>query len=178
MYRILFIGLLLSGLSFEACLQTSSEKPSVEVQSTFVDLHGDTIHAIEKSEKEWKKQLNDLEYNVLRDKGTERAFSGKFNKFKREGIYTCNACELSLFSSASKFNSGTGWPSFFEPIDSTHILEVTDSAHGMKRVEVVCRRCGGHLGHVFEDGPKPTGLRYCLNSVSLSFDPKGDTSEK
>jgi peptide-methionine (R)-S-oxide reductase len=178
MYRMFLIGLLLAGFSFEACLQSNGEHSSVEEQISFVDAAGDTIHPVQKSEEEWKQELDASAYHVLREKGTERAFTGKFNKFKQAGVYTCNACGLSLFSSDAKFNSGTGWPSFFKPLDETHILEVTDSSHGMKRVEVLCRRCGGHLGHVFEDGPKPTGMRYCLNSVSLAFEPEGDSTEE
>ncbi len=181
MYRILLIGLLLSSFSFEACLQSNgaqNDTPELVVdQASFVDEKGDTIHTIQKSEDEWKQELDAQSYQVLREKGTERAFTGKFNKFKQAGVYTCNACGLSLFSSDAKFNSGTGWPSFFQPIDTTHILEITDSSHGMKRVEIVCHRCGGHLGHVFEDGPKPTGMRYCMNSVSLDFEPADGTTE-
>ncbi len=178
MFRLILASLLLSVLSFEACLQSNADHPSAAAPSMIVDALGDTILPIQKSDEEWKKELNPTEYNVLREKGTERAFTGKYNKFKQAGVYTCNACDLTLFSSDAKFNSGTGWPSFFQPIDSTHILEITDASHGMKRVEVVCRRCGGHLGHVFEDGPPPTRLRYCMNSVSLDFEADEDAAEE
>jgi peptide-methionine (R)-S-oxide reductase len=123
-----------------------------------------------KSEAEWAKILAPEAYNVLREKGTERAFTGEYWQNSKTGIYTCSACKLPLFSSETKFKSGTGWPSFYEPIDSTHVGEIIDATYGMSRTEVVCNRCGGHLGHVFPDGPQPTGLRYCINSVSLKFD--------
>ena len=123
-----------------------------------------------KSEAEWAKTLSSEEYKVLREKGTERAFTGEYWQNSKTGVYNCAACQLPLFSSQTKFKSGTGWPSFYEPIDSTHVGEIIDNTYGMSRTEVVCNRCGGHLGHVFPDGPRPTGLRYCINSVSLSFD--------
>jgi peptide-methionine (R)-S-oxide reductase len=127
---------------------------------------------IVKSEDEWKKQLDPKAYDVLRKHGTERAFSGTFNEHKDEGIYVCAGCGLELFESKTKFDSGTGWPSFYAPLKKEHIGETEDSNWGMKRTEVHCPRCGGHLGHVFPDGPKPTGLRYCINSVSLDFKKK------
>lgn len=125
---------------------------------------------IVRSPEEWKSKLNRQEYYVLRESGTERAFSGEYWDNKKEGTYTCRACELPLFTSTTKFRSGTGWPSFYEPIDDQRIIEKSDRTHGMSRVEVLCARCSSHLGHVFPDGPKPTGLRYCINSVSLLFE--------
>lgn len=131
-------------------------------------------YKVNKSEQEWRKVLSKEAYEVLRKKGTERAFSGKFNNHKKKGIYTCAACGQELFSSASKFDSGTGWPSYFEPIRKEAVHEERDQSHGMLRAEVLCGNCGGHLGHVFNDGPKPTGLRYCINSVAMGFVKAGE----
>ena len=121
------------------------------------------------SDSQWKARLSDLEFYVLREKGTERAFTGDLWDNKAKGTYVCAGCKLPLFESETKFRSGTGWPSFYEPISETNVAEETDNKYGMSRTEVLCSRCGGHLGHVFPDGPKPTGLRYCINSVSLDF---------
>ena len=124
------------------------------------------------TDAQWKERLGSQEFKVLREQGTERAFSGEFWDHKGEGTYVCGGCGAELFSSDTKFKSGTGWPSYYEPINKTAIGEHTDRTWGMTRTEVHCARCGGHMGHVFRDGPAPTGLRYCINSVSLDFVPK------
>lgn len=127
---------------------------------------------VELSDQEWRQRLSAEQYEVLREKGTERAFSGKYAHSKDTGTYVCAACGTPLFDSKTKFESGTGWPSFYQPLAPDAVHTETDSTYGMMRTEVECASCGGHLGHVFEDGPAPTGLRYCINSVSLDLKPE------
>ena len=125
---------------------------------------------IEKTDREWREELTPGQYEVLRQKGTERAFTGEYVHEKRDGTYRCAGCGAELFSSETKFDSGTGWPSFTEPADRAHVQLHDDLSYGMRRIEVDCAACGGHLGHVFPDGPGETGERYCINSCSLAFD--------
>jgi peptide-methionine (R)-S-oxide reductase len=175
-------------LSFMSC-KSNSQKVDTEVPSTkdvaprselevknkttetsFKNSKGEVIEKVVKSTEEWKAELGPQEYYVIREKGTERSFTSSLLKNKEVGVYTCGACDLPLFASETKYKSGTGWPSFYQPIDKEVILEDTDYDLGYARTEVLCRRCEGHLGHVFKDGPKPTGLRYCINGVSLNFE--------
>ena len=131
------------------------------------------INRIEKTDEQWRQELTPEAYKVLRRKATERPFPGAYTHSKDDGIYRCAACDAELFSSDTKFDSGTGWPSFFKPYEESHIKRLRDTSYGMVRVEEVCARCGSHLGHVFPDGPRPTGERHCPNSVSLGFTEKG-----
>jgi peptide-methionine (R)-S-oxide reductase len=153
--------------------QPEGQKPTTRPAAT------GPVEKVEKSEEEWKKILSPEEYRILRQKGTERAFSGKYDKFYEPGTYSCAACGFELFKSDTKFNSGCGWPSFYAAAAGDRIKQTQDLSHGMVRIEVTCARCGGHLGHVFDDAPdQPTGLRYCINSVSIKFTPAGEKKDE
>ncbi len=171
--RWLFLFLILSVVSCKTNSQSNdvAEHSAVLPNKGFKLLeNGDTLTYVNKTELEWNQELSPQEFYVLRKKGTERSFTGEYWDNKKEGLYTCRACDLPLFASDTKYKSGTGWPSFWKPVNEEFIRRDTDYDLGYARTEVMCDRCGGHLGHVFKDGPPPTGLRYCINSVSLKFE--------
>ncbi|MDP4826897.1 MAG: peptide-methionine (R)-S-oxide reductase MsrB [Flavobacteriales bacterium] len=155
-------------IAFGACAQ---KQTSADNETASAAAGGqNTIEKIEKSDTEWKAILSPEVYHIMREQGTERAFTGPYVDNHEAGTYLCAACQLPLFDAATKFESGTGWPSFYAPINDQNVGEHTDSSYGMVRTEVVCNRCEGHLGHVFDDGPKPTGLRFCINGNALQFE--------
>jgi peptide-methionine (R)-S-oxide reductase len=161
--------------SFIACMQGNksekavAEAPGTMKQQPVLSLQDTTLKKVVKTDTEWKKVLTDNQYYILREKGTERPFQNEFNDNHEKGNYFCAACKLPLYSSETKFESGTGWPSFYTPINKNRVKEVIDKSLGMVRGEIICARCDGHLGHLFDDGPRPTGLRYCMNSGAMLF---------
>jgi peptide-methionine (R)-S-oxide reductase len=169
------IVLPLIAFSFLACMQANKsekeigEEKIVMQQQPVLSLTDTSLKKVIKTDAQWKKILTANQYYILREKGTERPFQNEFNSNHEEGYYFCAACKLPLYSSETKFESGTGWPSFYAPLNKNRVKEVVDNSLGMVRGEIVCARCEGHLGHLFDDGPRPTGLRYCMNSASLLF---------
>ena len=166
--------LLFSALGYITLLGGCGSSPVADTTST--NSPTTMNNPVTKTDAEWRQQLTPEQYRVLRQKGTEQAFTGQYVNTKDAGSYRCAACGEVLFFSDTKFDSGCGWPSFFQPANTNVIAETSDNTHGMVRTEVTCSKCGGHLGHVFDDGPNPTGLRYCINSASLKFE--GTKEEK
>jgi len=181
-FKLMFVAAFAAGVagcdaqpqSTPAASQTPNTNQVAMVQVRFLDdngLPGPLVSSakVVKTDEAWAKQLTPEQYRIARNKGTEPAFCGAFYDQHKPGVYYCICCDLPLFTSEAKFDSGTGWPSFFQPVAKENVLSKSDHSYGMNRVEIECVRCGAHLGHVFEDGPRPTGLRFCLNSASLNF---------
>ncbi len=167
-FMITLTGVVLTGCGLRNADAENKPENFVTNDST-KEKSGEYMFKVQKTDEEWKKELTEEQYYVLRQKGTERAFTGEYDHHKEKGVFACAGCGAELFSSEMKYDSGCGWPAFFTKLAGDRIIEQVDRSFGMIRTEILCASCGGHLGHVFDDGPQPTGLRYCVNSASLKF---------
>ncbi len=167
-WMVFSIALATAAMAMFALHGSTSAKPKDEPTHEY---------EVSKTEAQWRKILTAEQFRILRKKGTERSFTGEYWNEKRKGTYRCAGCNQPLFHSSHKFRSGTGWPSYYKPVEKSRVVTETDRSFGMTRTEVLCSKCGGHLGHVFRDGPRPTGLRYCINSASLEFEPAQPAGE-
>lgn len=174
--RLLVIAMILVTVS--GCGAEPAERTAEDKKKESEAMEAAKARKLPMTDEQWKKVLTADQYHVMREKGTERAFTGTYAVSHAKGVFHCAACGEVLFKSSEKFDSGTGWPSFWAPAADGKVASITDKSHGMERTEVTCKRCGGHLGHVFDDGPKPTGLRYCINSVSLVLDEEKSKDDK
>lgn len=169
-------AMMTSALALAFLPRAARAAPTIEIEAfdaTGKSLGVSSVEKVVKSDAQWREQLSALAYDVTRREGTERAFTGPYWDAHDDGLFHCVCCDTALFDSKTKYDSGTGWPSFFAPISKRNVVEAADTSFGMRRVAVSCKRCDAHLGHVFTDGPKPTGLRYCMNGVALRFVPRG-----